>query len=83
VVPQLTTRSTETIGVEEASLRLSVSRQTVYDWIQGRRLIGWQSTGQGMQIPSEQILGYGEIISGLDKVLELIPNSRAAWRFLN
>lgn len=35
------------IGPEEAARRLEVSRATVYNWIEGGRLIGWRLTRQG------------------------------------
>lgn len=73
----------EIIGVEEAARRLKVSRQTIYDWIEARRLIGWKITRQGLQIPAEQIIAEGELTPGLERVLKLIPEPRAAWRFLS
>ena len=71
------------IGPEEAARRLEVSRATVYNWIEDGRLIGWRLTRQGTQIPAEQIVGPGELITGIDRVLQVIPEPRAAWRFLN
>jgi excisionase family DNA binding protein len=70
------------IGPEEAAQRLKVSRATVYNWIEGGRLIGWRLTRQGAQIPAEQIVGPGELVAGIDRVLQVIPEPRAAWRFL-
>jgi excisionase family DNA binding protein len=71
------------IGADEASRRLDVSRATVYNWIDARRLIGWRLTRQGIQIPAEQIVGPGELVLGIERVLQLIPEPRAAWRFLD
>jgi excisionase family DNA binding protein len=72
----------ELINAEEAARRPAVSRATVYNWIDSRRLLGWRLTRQGTLIPAEQILGPGELIPGIDRVLDILPESRAAWRFL-
>src|SRR5579862_325019 len=72
----------ELISAEEAARRLAVSRATVYNWIDSRRLLGWRLTRQGTLIPAEQILGPGELVPGIDKVLEILPEPRSAWRFL-
>jgi excisionase family DNA binding protein len=71
------------IGVEEAAQRLGVTRATVYNWIEAKRLIGWRLTRQGTLIPQEQIVGPGELVPGIERVLQLIPEPRAAWRFLD
>jgi excisionase family DNA binding protein len=71
------------IGPEEAARRLEVSRATVYNWMEAGRLIGWRLTRQGTQIPAEQIVGPGELVTGIDRVLQTIPEPRAAWRFLD
>jgi excisionase family DNA binding protein len=71
------------IGVDEAVKRLGVSRATIYNWIEAGRLIGWRLTRRGTYIPAEQIVGPGEVVGGIDKILELIPDPRAAWRFLD
>jgi excisionase family DNA binding protein len=72
----------ELIGPEEAARRLGVSRATVYNWIDSLRLIGWRLTRQGTLIPAEQILGRGEVVPGIERVLEILPEPRIAWRFL-
>jgi len=72
----------ELIGPEEAARRLGVSRATVYNWIDSQRLLGWRLTRQGTLIPAEQILGRGEVVPGIDRVLEILPEPRSAWRFL-
>lgn len=72
----------ELIGPEEAARRLGVSRATVYNWIDSLRLIGWRLTRQGTLIPAEQIVGRGELVPGIDRVLEILPEPRTAWRFL-
>jgi excisionase family DNA binding protein len=71
------------IGVGEAAHRLGVTRATVYNWIEAKRLIGWRLTRQGTLIPKEQIVGPGELVPGIERVLQLIPEPRAAWRFLD
>ena len=72
----------ELIGPEEAARRLGVSRATVYNWIDSQRLLGWRLTRQGTLIPAEQILGRGELVPGIDRVLEILPEPRSARRFL-
>jgi excisionase family DNA binding protein len=72
----------ELIGAEEAARRLGVSRATVYNWVDSQRLLGWRLTRQGTLIPAEQILGRGEVVPGIDRVLEILPEPRTAWRFL-
>jgi excisionase family DNA binding protein len=72
----------ELISAEEAAERLGVSRATVYNWLESRRLLGWRLTRQGTLIPAEQILGRGELVRGIDRVMEVLPDARAAWRFL-
>jgi excisionase family DNA binding protein len=74
--------SNELIGPEEAAQWLNVSRATIYNWIESRRLIGWRLTRQGTLIPAEQIVGSGELVAGIEQILQLIPEPRAAWRFL-
>jgi excisionase family DNA binding protein len=71
------------IGPDEAAQRLGVTRATIYNWIEAKRLIGWSLTRLGKMIPLEQIAGKGEVVTGIDRVLELIPEPRAAWRFLD
>lgn len=70
------------IGPEEAARRLGVSRATVYNWIDSKRLLGWRLTRQGTLIPAEQILGRGEVVPGIDRVFEVFSEPRTAWRFL-
>ena len=72
----------ELIGPEEAARQLGVSRATVYNWIDSKRLLGWRLTRQGTLIPAEQILGRGEVVPGIDRVLEVLAEPRMAWRFL-
>ncbi len=71
------------IGADDAARRLGVSRATVYNWIDAGRLIGWRLTRQGTYIPGEQILGPGELIPGIEQVLQVISEPRTAWRFLD
>jgi excisionase family DNA binding protein len=81
-VDDATATDDELIGPEEAARRLGVSRATVYNWIDSLRLLGWRLTRQGTLIPAEQILGRGEVVPGIDRVLEILPEPRTAWRFL-
>ncbi len=70
------------LSVSEASERLAVSRPTIYSWIEQLRLVAWRVTRRGHLIPAEQIVGPGELVPGIDRVLTAIPQPRAAWRFL-
>jgi excisionase family DNA binding protein len=73
---------TNLLSVSEASERLAVSRPTIYSWIEQLRLVAWRVTRRGHLIPAEQIVGPGELVPGIDRVLTAIPQPRAAWRFL-
>jgi len=75
--------SDELISPEHAAERLAVSRATVYNWIEARRLLAWRLTKQGTLIPAEQILGRGEVVPGIDRVLTVMHKPRMAWRFLS
>jgi excisionase family DNA binding protein len=70
------------LSVSEASERLAVSRPTIYAWIEQNRLVAWRVTRRGHLIPAKQIVGPGELVPGIDRVLAAIPQPRAAWRFL-
>ena len=72
----------ELVSAEEAARLLAVSRATVYNWIESHRLLGWRLTRQGTLIPAEQIVGPGELVQGIARVLEVLPEPRSAWRFL-
>src|ERR1700733_6003001 len=69
----------ELIGPEEAARRLGVSRATVYNWIDSKRLLGWRLTRQGTLIPAEQILSRGEVVPGIDRVWEAFAEPRMEW----
>jgi excisionase family DNA binding protein len=73
----------ELISISEAALRLAISRTTAYDWVEKKRMIGWKATKAGTMIPGEQIVGTGELVKGIDRVLDAIGDPRAAWRFLD
>lgn len=71
------------IGVSAAADLLEVSRTTVYDWVEKKKLIGWQSTKQRTIIPAEQILGPGKVVKGIAEVLQVIEEPELAWDFLS
>lgn|GEM_PF-1898265 len=71
------------IGVSAAADLLEVSRTTVYDWIEKKKLIGWRSTKQALIIPAEQILGPGKVVKGIAEVLQVIEEPELAWDFLS
>ena len=72
----------EWLTATEAAERLRLSRESVYAWIKNHRLLAWSRTRQGVVIPVEQILGPGDVVPGLARVLEVLPEARSAWRFL-
>ena len=71
------------LSISEAAERLEVTRVTVYAWIESKRLLAWRATRRGVLIPAEQILGPGEVVPGIDRVLAIIPQPEAAWDFLD
>ena len=71
------------LGVSEAAARLEVSRTTVYDWVEKGILLGWKSTKRGLTIPSEQILGPGKVVPGIEQLLEIIDDPELGWAFLS
>jgi excisionase family DNA binding protein len=71
------------LSISEAAEVLEVTRVTVYAWIESKRLLAWRATRRGVLIPSEQILGAGEVVPGIERVLAVIGEPEAAWDFLN
>ncbi len=70
------------LSVSEASELLQVTRVTVYAWIEAKRLLAWRATRRGVLIPAEQIVGPGEVVPGIERVLKVIAEPAAAWDFL-
>ncbi len=70
------------LSVSEAAVLLKVTRVTVYAWIEAKRLIARRATRRGVLIPAEQIIGPGEVVAGIDRVLAVISEHAAAWDFL-
>jgi excisionase family DNA binding protein len=70
------------LNISEAAELLSVTRVTVYAWIEAKRLLAWRATRRGVLVPAEQIMGTGKVVPGIDRVLAVIPDSAAAWDFL-
>ncbi len=71
------------LNISEAAERLEVTRVTVYAWIESKRLLAWRATRRGVLIPTEQIMGPGAVLPGIDRVLGVIPDPSAAWDFLS
>jgi excisionase family DNA binding protein len=71
------------LSISEAAEFLEVTRVTIYAWIEAKRLLAWRATRRGMLIPAEQILGPGEVVPGIDRVLDVISEPAAAWNFLS
>ena len=70
------------LSVSEASELLEVTRVTVYAWIEAKRLLAWRATRRGVLLPAEQIVGPGEVVPGIERVLKVISEPAAAWDFL-
>ncbi len=70
------------LSVSEASELLEVTRVTVYAWIEAKRLLAWRATRRGVLIPAGQIVGPGEVVPGIERVLKVIAEPAAAWDFL-
>jgi excisionase family DNA binding protein len=70
------------LSVSEASELLEVTRVTVYAWIEAKRLLAWRATRRGVLIPAGQIVGPGEVVPGIERVLKVIVEPAAAWDFL-
>lgn len=70
----------------ECSARVRVgeawSRQTVYNWLEAGKLLGWRKTKARRYIPAEQILGPGHVVPGREDVLTEIEDPEIAWAFL-
>ena len=75
-------RDQDILGVSEASVRLEVSRATVYAWVEKCTLLAWRSTKRGLRIPAAQILGPGKVVPGLAGVVGAIGDPEQAWAFL-
>jgi excisionase family DNA binding protein len=71
------------LSISEAAELLEVTRVTVYAWIESKRLLAWRATRRGVLVPSEQIVGAGEVVPGIGQVLAVIGEPEAAWDFLN
>jgi excisionase family DNA binding protein len=71
------------LSISEAAELLDVTRVTIYAWIESKRLLAWRATRRGVLIPAEQIMGVGEVVPGIDRVLAVIPEPEAAWDFLS
>lgn len=70
------------LSISEVSELLKVTRVTVYAWIEAKRLIAWRATRRGVLVPAEQIVGPGQVVPGIERVLAVIPEPSAAWDFL-
>jgi excisionase family DNA binding protein len=70
------------LSISEAAEQLKVTRVTVYAWIEAKRLLAWRATRRGVLLLAEQIVGPGEVVAGIDRVLAVISGPAAAWDFL-
>jgi len=76
------TEAGRVLSISEAAELLEVTRVTIYAWIEAKRLLAWRATRRGMLIPTEQIVGPGKVVPGIDRVLDVISEPAAAWDFL-
>jgi excisionase family DNA binding protein len=77
------TEAGRVLSISEAAELLEVTRVTIYAWIEAKRLLAWRATRRGTLIPAEQILGPGEVVPGIDRVLAVISAPAIAWDFLS
>jgi excisionase family DNA binding protein len=70
------------LSISEAAEQLKVTRVTVYAWIESKRLLAWRATRRGVLVPAEQIMGPGEVVPGIERLLAVISDPAAAWDFL-
>jgi excisionase family DNA binding protein len=70
------------LSISEAAEQLEVTRVTVYAWIESKRLLAWRATRRGVLVPAEQIMGPGEVVPGIERLLAVISDPAAAWDFL-
>jgi excisionase family DNA binding protein len=83
IAPKSDSSQARVLSISEAAESLEVTRVTVYAWIESKRLLAWRATRRGVLIPAEQIVGAGEVVPGIERVLAVIPDAEAAWDFLN
>jgi excisionase family DNA binding protein len=76
-------RKGRVLSISEAAEMLEVTRVTVYAWIESKRLLAWRATRRGVLIPAEQIMGAGDVVPGIERVLAVVGDPEAAWDFLN
>ena len=74
--------SPDMLGVAQAADRLGLAASTVYNWVAGKKLLGWTPTGGRMTIPAQQILGTHSVVPGIPEILAVIDDSELAWSFL-
>lgn len=85
VTPQKnnTERDPALISAAEAARLLRVDRQTVYNWIEHGKMLGWRyRTKQRINVPKDQILGPGAVVEGIEDILQIIERPELAWEFL-
>lgn len=58
------------------------SRQTVHNWLNRGRIVGWEGAKRGLVFPAEQLDASGRPIHHLGPVLSHFQGHYAAWRWL-
>lgn len=58
------------------------TRQSVHDWLQKGRIIGWQGAKRGYVFPAGQFDGRGRPLDGLDRITPHFDDGYAAWIWL-
>lgn len=71
----------DVLDLAQAVARLEETPESIEKWIEEKRLLAWRDV-TGLRIPAEQIIGPHHIVSGIERVLEMMPSAQSAWDFL-
>ena len=58
------------------------TRQSVHDWLNKGRIIGWQGAKRGYVFPAGQFDERGQPLKGLDRITAQFEDGYVAWRWL-
>ena len=84
VVPGVARELPETLLTsDELAERLGLkTRQSVHDWLNKGRIVGWRGARRGHVFPAEQLDARGRPFDGLDRVARMFDDGYAAWVWL-
>lgn len=68
---------------EFAPLSTVKSDQTIRNWINKGRLIGWKEGKRGYVLPADQLNSQRQPIAGLSEVAQTFGDPKQAWQWLN